>query len=47
MATLVNDRVGYIPDEENWERMGAAFVRGCAEEAIVKNLVEMMKETLR
>jgi neutral ceramidase len=43
MATLVNDRAGYIPDEANWERMGAAFVRGCAENAIVNNLVEMMK----
>jgi hypothetical protein len=47
MATLVNDRVGYIPDEANWERMGAAFVRGCAENAIVNNLVEMMKESMQ
>ena len=46
IATLVNDRAGYIPDEENWERMGAAFVRGCAEDAIVDNLVEMIKGTL-
>jgi neutral ceramidase len=46
MATLVNDRVGYIPDEANWERMGAAFVRGCAENAIINNLVEMMKGTM-
>jgi hypothetical protein len=47
MVTLSNDRVGYIPDEANWERMGAAFVRGCAESAIVKNLVEMMNSTMR
>ncbi len=47
MATLVNDRAGYIPDEENWERMGAAFVRGCAENAIVNNLVEMMTDTMQ
>lgn len=46
MTTLVNDRAGYIPDEDNWERMGAAFVRGCAEDAIVNNLVEMMQATL-
>jgi hypothetical protein len=43
MITLVNDRVGYIPDDENWERMNAAFVRGCAENAMITNLVEMLK----
>ncbi len=47
MATIVNDRVGYIPDEENYERMGAAYVRGCAEPAIVSNLVEMIKQTMQ
>jgi hypothetical protein len=47
MATLVNDRAGYIPDEANYERMGAAFVRGCAENAIVDNLTDMMKATTR
>jgi len=46
MVTLVNDRAGYIPDKANWERMGAAFVRGCAEDAIVNNLVEMMRATM-
>jgi neutral ceramidase len=46
MATLVNDRAGYIPDEANWERMGAAFERGCAEPAIVNNLLELMKSTM-
>jgi len=46
MATLVNDRAGYIPDKANWERMGAAFVRGCAEDAIINNLVEMIEETM-
>jgi len=46
MATLVNDRAGYIPDKENWERMGAAFARGCAEDAIIDNLVEMIEETM-
>ena len=47
MATLVNDRNGYIPDEQNYERMGAAFVRGCAENVIVNNLVDMMKATMQ
>jgi hypothetical protein len=48
MVTLANDRVGYIPDEANWDRMGnAAFVRGCAEKAIVDNLVDMMNATTR
>jgi neutral ceramidase len=43
MVTLANDRVGYIPDDANWDRMSnAAFVRGCAEKAIVDNLLEMM-----
>lgn len=47
MMTLVNDRAGYIPDDENWERMGAAFVRGCADDAIVDNLTEMIENTQR
>jgi hypothetical protein len=47
MITLSNDRVGCIPDEANWARMTSpAFVRGCAEKAIVDNLVEMMNATL-
>ena len=46
MATLVNDRAGYIPDEANWERMHAAFERGCAEPAIVESLMELMKNTM-
>jgi hypothetical protein len=39
-------RAGYIPDDANWERMGAAFERGCAEPAIVNNLLELMKSTM-
>ena len=47
MITLSNDRDGYIPDDANWDHAGnnAAFVRGCAEKAIVENLVAMMKGT--
>jgi hypothetical protein len=49
MITLSNNRVGYIPDDAGWDHQGTgqAFVRGCAEQAIVGNLVEMMKATLR
>src|SRR5579863_751943 len=35
MITLVNDRDGYIPSEAEWDRFNPAFVRGCAEKAIV------------
>ncbi len=45
MITLANDRAGYIPDEANYDRMGAAFVRGCAEDAIIKSLTEMINAT--
>jgi hypothetical protein len=49
MITLSNDRDGYIPDDAGWDHQGngQAFVRGCAEKAIVDNLVEMMKATLQ
>jgi Neutral/alkaline non-lysosomal ceramidase, N-terminal len=49
MITLSNDRVGYIPDDAGWDHMGsgAAYVRGCAEKAIVSNLVEMMNASLK
>jgi hypothetical protein len=50
MITLSNDRAGYIPDDAGWDHQGPsgqAFVRGCAEKAIVDNLVEMMKATLQ
>jgi len=40
MITLVNDRVGYIPLEAQWDRFNPAYVRGCAEKVIVDNLVE-------
>jgi hypothetical protein len=47
MITLSNDRDGYIPDDAGWDHQGngQAFVRGCAERAIVDNLVEMMSTT--
>jgi neutral ceramidase len=49
MITLSNDRDGYIPDDAGWDHQGngQAFVRGCAERAIVDNLVEMMNATLQ
>ena len=48
MITLSNDRDGYIPDDAGWDHQGngQAFVRGCAEKAIVDNFVEMMNATL-
>jgi hypothetical protein len=50
MITLSNDRAGYIPDDAGWDHQGPsgqAFVRGCAEKAIVDNLTEMMNDTLK
>jgi hypothetical protein len=49
MITLSNDRDGYIPDDAGWDHQGQgqAFVRGCAEKAIVDNLVQMMDATLQ
>jgi hypothetical protein len=49
MITLSNDRAGYIPDDAGWDHQGSgqAFVRGCAEKAIVDNLVEMMNASLK
>ena len=47
MITLSNDRDGYIPDDAGWDHQGQgqAFVRGCAEKAIVDNLAEMIDAT--
>ena len=49
MITLSNNRDGYIPDDAGWDHQGQgqAFVRGCAEKAIVTNLVEMMNQSLK
>jgi neutral ceramidase len=47
MITLVNDRVGYIPDDAEWDRLTPAYVKGCAEKAIVDNLVDMMNATIQ
>jgi hypothetical protein len=47
MITLVNDRVGYIPSEAEWDRFNPAYVRGCAEKVIVDNLVDMMNVSLQ
>ena len=50
MITLSNDRAGYIPDDAGWDHQGPggqAFVRGCAEKAIVNNLAEMMNQSLK
>ena len=49
MITLSNDRAGYIPDDAGWDHQGPggqAFVRGCAEKAIVDNLADMMRASL-
>ena len=49
MITLSNDRDGYIPDDAGWDHQGPqgqAFVRGCAEKAIVDNLSQMINATL-
>ena len=48
MITLSNDRDGYIPDDAGWDHQGPggqAFVRGCAEKAIVGTLTDMMNTT--
>ena len=48
VITLGNNRDGYIPDEANWDHWGnAAFVKGCAEPAILTNIVEMMNTSLQ
>lgn len=48
MVTIANDRIGYIPDDASYERIrNASLVRGCAENAIVDNLVEMMSASLQ
>jgi hypothetical protein len=48
MVTIANDRIGYIPDDATYERIrNASLVRGCAESAIVDNLVEMMNASLQ
>ena len=48
LATIVNDRVGYLPDDAAYDRPifevnGSPAARGCAEGAIVDGLVEMIK----
>ena len=48
LATIVNDRVGYLPDDAAYDRPifevnGSPVARGCAEGAIVNGLVEMIR----
>lgn len=48
LATIVNDRVGYLPDDAAYDRPifevnGSPAARGCAEGAIVNGLVEMIR----
>jgi neutral ceramidase len=48
MVTMANDRIGYIPDEADYDRIrNASLVRGCAEKAIVDNLVDMMNGSIQ
>jgi neutral ceramidase len=52
MITLTNDRVGYIADDAAYDRPifevnGSPMARGCAEDAIVGGLVEMIDKNLR
>jgi hypothetical protein len=47
MLTHANGRSGYIPDDAAYERISYEIVssrvkQGCAEDAIVKGLVDMM-----
>ena len=49
LATIVNDRVGYLADDAAYDRPifevnGSPAARGCAENAIVDGLVGMIKE---
>ena len=48
LATIVNDRVGYLPDDAAYDRPifevnGSPAARGCAESAIVNGIVAMIK----
>jgi neutral ceramidase len=48
LVTMANDRIGYIPDDADYDRVrNASLVRGCAETAIVDNLVEMMNASIQ
>src|SRR5580698_807660 len=49
IATIVNDRVGYLADDAAYDRPifevnGSPAARGCAETAIVDGLVGMIKD---
>lgn len=49
MLTIANDRLGYIVDDAAYdtpyfEVHGSPLARGCAENAIVNNLVEMINQ---
>ena len=48
MVTLANDRIGYIPGDADYDRIrNASLARGCAENAIVDNLTEMMNASIQ
>jgi neutral ceramidase len=52
LATIVNDRVGYLVDDAAYDRPifevnGSPAARGCAEKAIVDGLVGMIRDELR
>jgi hypothetical protein len=49
MLTIANDRLGYIADDASYdtplfEVNGSPLARGCAENAIVNNLTEMITQ---
>lgn len=49
LITMSNDRIGYIIDDAAYdtpifERSGSPLARGCAENGIVNNLVEMIRQ---
>jgi len=52
MLTITNDRIGYIPDDAAYDRPifevnGSPAARGCAENAIVDGLIDMIRSSGR
>ena len=52
MFTITNDRIGYIPDDAAYDRPifevnGSPMARGCAENAIIGGLTDMIRSHTR